>query len=223
MLKHADKSECVEALIFGQAGFLDDKKVDDEYIRLLKREYALLSHKYSLGASKLNMAQWKFLRLRPANFPTIRLAQFAGLLLQQKNIVSKIFEAVTYEELKLLFSVKQSDYWLHHYLLGKISREEIAVLGEMSIDNIIVNTVAPLLVAYGKLKDDSLYLERAIMMLQQVPSEFNFITRRWATVGIKSKMAFDSQGLIELYTNFCSKRRCLDCNIGASLLKPIRK
>ncbi|SKC45351.1 DUF2851 family protein [Ohtaekwangia koreensis] len=223
VLKHADKSECVEALIFGQAGFLDDKKVDDEYIRLLKREYALLSHKYSLGSSKLNLAQWKFLRLRPANFPTIRLAQFAGLLLHQKNIVSKILEAVTYEELKLLFSVKQSDYWLHHYLLGKTSREAIAVLGEMSIDNIIVNTVAPLLVAYGKLKDDSLYLERAIMILQQVPSEFNFITRRWATVGIKSKMAFDSQGLIELYTNFCSKRRCLDCNIGASLLKPIRK
>jgi hypothetical protein len=190
---------------------------------VLRREHALLSHKYSLQTLQLNRAQWKFLRLRPANFPTIRLAQFASLLQKQKNIVSKLLEAATYQDLKTIFSVRQSDYWQNHYQVGKTSRDEIAMLGDMSIDNIVVNTVVPLLAAYGKLKDDGVYLERAVTILQQVPAEWNIITRRWATIGVKPASSFDSQALIELYTNFCSKHRCLDCNIGASLLKPLGK
>jgi hypothetical protein len=223
ILKHLDKPACVEALVFGQSGFLEESDTNDEYIRVLRREHALLSHKYSLQTQQLNRAQWKFLRLRPANFPTIRLAQFASLLQKQKNIVSKLLEAATYQDLKAIFSVRQSDYWQNHYQVGKTSRDEIAMLGDMSIDNIVVNTVVPLLAAYGKLKDDGVYLERAITILQQVPAEWNIITRRWATIGVKPASSFDSQALIELYTNFCSKHRCLDCNIGASLLKPLGK
>ena len=223
LLKHLDKPACVEALVFGQSGFLEESDASDEYIRVLRREHAALSHKYSLQTRQLNRAQWKFLRLRPANFPTIRLAQFASLLQKQKNIVSKLLEATSYEELRAIFSVRQSDYWQNHYQAGKISRDEIAMLGDMSIDNIIVNTVVPLLAVYGKLKDDGSYLERAVAIVQQVPAEWNIITRRWTTTGIKPASAFDSQALIELYTNFCSKHRCLDCNIGASLLKPVCK
>jgi hypothetical protein len=223
ILRHLDKPASVEALVFGQSGFLEENDTTDDYIRVLRREHALLSHKYSLHERQLNRTQWKFLRLRPANFPTIRLAQFASLLQKQKNIVSKILETETYEDLRILFTVRQSDYWQNHYQAGKISRDEIATLGDMSIDNIIVNTIVPMLAAYGKLKDDGAYLERAVTILQHVPAEWNFITRRWATVGIKPVSAFDSQALIELYTNFCSKHRCLDCNIGASLLKPVCK
>ncbi|HEY9047978.1 MAG TPA: DUF2851 family protein [Ohtaekwangia sp.] len=222
LLKHADAAVSIEALLFGQAGFLDDDKIHgDDYLSMLKREYIFLSHKFSLHERKLSKAQWRFLRLRPANFPTIRLAQFAALLLHQKNIVSKILEAETYPELKQLFVAQQSPYWRQHYQPGKLSREEIPWLGEMSIDNIIVNTVVPLLAAYGKLKDDQAYIDRAITILQAVPSESNSIVSRWQALGIKTLTAFDSQAAIELFTCFCSKHRCLDCNIGASLLKPV--
>lgn len=221
LLKHADAAASIEALLFGQSGFLDEEVANDDYIHLLKREYTVLSHKFSLHDRKLNKAQWKFLRLRPANFPTIRLAQFAALLLNQKNIVSKILEAETYQELRQLFAARQSPYWRQHYQPGKIVREEIPWLGDMSIDNIIINTVIPILAAYGKLRDDQVYTDRAIAILQTVSSESNSIVNRWQALGIKTTTAFDSQACIELFTNFCSKHRCLDCNIGASLLKPV--
>lgn len=223
LMKHADKSENVEALLFGTAGFLDDNAESDLYGTLLIREYKNFRQKYSLGTKQLNRAQWKFLRLRPANFPTIRLAQFANLLQSKKNIFSRILEMENAREMKDFFSVQQSTYWQQHYQLSKPSPDGIAGLGEMSIDNIIINTVVPLLVAYGKLKDNEYLVERAVNILQQVGSEANNITRRWQALTIKSKSAFDSQALIELFTGFCCKRRCLDCNVGVALLKPDSK
>ncbi|WP_276365606.1 DUF2851 family protein [Chryseolinea sp. H1M3-3] len=215
--KHGDKLLHLEALLFGQAGFLEEN-ADDEQYQLLKREYNLLRQKYQLSDRRLNKAQWKFLRLRPANFPTIRLAQLAALIYERPMLFSMMLETETYKAFVALFSIEQSSYWIHHYRFFKNSKEPVSCIGEASISNIIINTVVPLLVAYGKSKDDQRYIDRAIVILQQTPGENNAIITQWKSLGLKSKSAFDSQALIELQNNYCSKRRCLDCNIGISLI-----
>ncbi len=221
LLKHADKLHQVEALLFGHAGFLDDE-FNHPYFLLLKREYDLLSKKYGLTEKKLHSAQWRFLRLRPANFPTIRIAQFASLLASEKNIFSKLLEAQTYSELFKIFSVQQSEYWTHHYQFSENKLEKIPMLGAMSIDNIIINTVVPILVAYGKMKGEQELIDRAVSVLSEITAEDNSITKRWMTITQPVKTAFDSQALIELYNNFCLKKKCLDCNIGTALIKPVQ-
>lgn len=220
LLKHADRPEQVEALLFGQAGFLDEKGSDD-YFNILKREYLVLGKKYNLFENKLDKAQWKFLRLRPANFPSLRIAQLAALIGEKKNIFSKLIEAHSYHMLQWVFSVKQSLYWQRHYQFFKAQDEDIAPMGAMSIDNIIINTVVPLLVAYGKMKDDQVYVDRAVEILQHVTSEDNTILKNWKQLGMKSESAADSQALIELHNEFCLKRRCLDCNIGFFVIQPV--
>lgn len=219
LLKHADRLEQAEAMLFGQAGFLNEKG-NDEYFSILKREYAILGKKYNLSENRLSKAQWKFLRLRPANFPTLRLAQLAALICQEKNIFSRLIEAYSYEMLQVIFSAKQSPYWQRHYQFFKAQDEEIAPIGSMSIDNIIINTVVPLLVAYGKTKDEQIYIDRAVEILQHITTEDNTILKSWKQLGVKSNSAADSQALIELHNNFCLKRRCLDCNIGFYVIQP---
>lgn len=219
LLKHADHPAQVEGLLFGQAGFLDDEGADD-YFHLLKREYTLLGKKFNLYDHRLNRVQWKFMRLRPANFPTLRLAQLAALIGNRKNIFSQLLEAGSYRQLHALFSVNQSAYWQRHYQFFKPVSEIIPPMGPMSIDNIIINTVVPLLVAHGKVKDDQPLVDRAVDILQHVASEENAIIKSWNALGIKSASAGDSQALIELHNNFCLKRRCLDCNIGFSIIQP---
>ena len=217
--KQSSNLHQIEALLFGQAGMLETK-TKDEYHSLIYREYQLLKVKYSLATSRLNAAQWKFLRLRPANFPTLRIAQFAALLFSQKNIFSKILELDSYQSLKMILEVAQSEYWQIHYRFGKKALEKVPCLGESSFQNILINSVVPFFVAYGKAKDDTSYLDRAMSFLEHIPAEKNKITRAWGELGISVKTSFDSQALIEQYNNFCQKRQCLNCAIGASLLKP---
>jgi hypothetical protein len=217
--KHRSNPLEVEALLFGQAGFLV-AKTKDEYLTQLFNTYQFLAKKYNLLEIQMNVAQWKFLRLRPANFPTIRLAQFASLLCSHKNIFTNLIESSSYQQLSHLFEIHQSAYWKTHYRFGKKSKGEVPSLGESSNENIIINTVVPLFVAYGQSRDDYSFVERAISILQSIPSEKNRITRVWQELGYVSKTAFDSQGLIELYNNFCQRRACLNCTIGSSLLKP---
>lgn len=216
LLKH-NHSVQVEALLFGQAGLLDDVKTDS-YFTLLKREYEILARKFSLWDSRMNRSQWKFLRLRPANFPTIRIAQLASLVVNQKNIFSKIVDATSYKDLMTMFSVTQSDYWQNHYRFEYPTGEKIAGLGESSVHNLLINSVAPLLVAYGKTRDEQVYVDRAIEFLQQIPAEQNAITSRWKKQDVGATSAADSQGLIELFNSYCAKKRCLDCNLGFSIL-----
>lgn len=217
--KHSDSLLHVEALLFGQAGFLEED-LDGDYYRLLRREYNLLRQKFKLSDRRLNKAQWKFLRLRPANFPTIRLAEFAALLYYKPSLFSTILETEAYQDLEALFSVKQSEFWTEHYTFSKNAKETVKGLGFSSIATIIINAVIPLLVAYGKSRNDQNYVDRAITILQHTPGESNTIIAQWKELGIRSKSAFDSQALIELQNNYCGKRRCLECNIGVSLLNP---
>jgi hypothetical protein len=219
LMKHADKHLQIEALLFGQAGFLEQES-KDEYHADLKREYALLSRKFNLESSRLNEAQWRFLRLRPANFPSTRLAQLASLLFHHKNIFSGILSSNSHKHLLELFTSEQSVYWQHHYQFFAPIEKKLPSIGKESIDNIIINSVVPILVAYGKSRGAQHYVDKGIDILQQVPSEKNSIIEIWKQLGVQSKSAFYSQALIELHNNYCLKRRCLDCSIGFSILQP---
>ncbi|HNU42301.1 MAG TPA: DUF2851 family protein, partial [Cyclobacteriaceae bacterium] len=144
--KHRSKIEQTEALLFGQAGFLVTK-TRDEYLTTLFNEFEFLNKKYNL--KQLQPSQWKFLRLRPANFPTIRLAQFAALLYSCDNIFSTLITTNSYKEIESLFQVQTSLYWKQHYRFGKPATGSVPALGADSRDVILINTVIPLLIAYG--------------------------------------------------------------------------
>jgi hypothetical protein len=217
LLKHLDKSIQLEALLFGQAGFLEKVK-DDDYTTILKREFSVLSTKYKLEKKQMNLVQWRFLRLRPANFPTVRLAQIASLLASQRSLFSRIVESISYTDLTTIFAINQSEYWQHHYHPGKKSNTKVPALGKSSIENIMINTIAPMLTAYGQLNDEQIFIDRAVEILQHLPGEDNKIVREWSKLGHQVISAFDSQGLIELYNNFCLKRRCLECTVGAHII-----
>jgi hypothetical protein len=120
-----------------------------------------------------------------------------------------------------MLSAAQSQYWQHHYLFGKYIQEVVPPLGKSSVDNIIINTVVPVVVAYAKANDEQILLGRALEILQRIPGETNEITKKWNSLGIRSKTAFDSQALLELHNNFCLRRRCLDCTIGSALVRPV--
>ncbi len=217
--KHSDKREQIEALLFGQAGFLESSK-GDEYYSKLQREHRLLVQKYSLLQKKMSKAQWRFLRLRPANFPSLRLAQFGAILHSRQNLFSAILSVDDIKGLMSLFTAMPSSYWLSHYQFSKKSKSEVHELGQMSIENVIINTIAPVWVAYGRMIDEQKWVDLSLKILQQLPAEQNKITQAWKELGIISKTSFDSQGLIELYNNFCQQKNCLNCNIGASLMRP---
>ncbi|GAB1444954.1 MAG: DUF2851 family protein [Cyclobacteriaceae bacterium] len=219
LLKHGDSLMQIEALLFGQAGFLE-YGIKDEYFKELQSEYKVLAVKYGLNNQKLNKENWKFLRLRPANFPTIRIAQFSALFHKNRNFFSKLIEMDI--DIVKLFEISTSSYWHSHYRFGRKTARSISNLGMESINNLIINTVVPLLVAYGKSQDDQPMIDRAVEMLHGIKAENNRITKSWNDIGLAVKDSFDSQALIELNNNFCLKRRCLACNIGIEILKPIK-
>lgn len=216
--KHANNLLQIEALLFGQAGMLETK-TKHEYISALFKEYQFLSAKYGLADSKLNPAQWKFLRLRPANFPTLRVAQFARLLQSQSGLFSQIIEG-TKEEWKALLDAHPSEYWQTHYHFAKPSARQEHALGEESKLVLMINAVIPILVAYSKQTDNEALMEKAIHWLQALPAEKNRIISYWNSLGLQAESAFDSQALIEQYNHFCNQRQCLNCAVGTSLIKP---
>lgn len=219
VLKHSANLLQVEALLFGQAGLLDNN-YRDSYFLSLKREFSLLDRKYNLAGRKLNPAQWRFLRLRPSNFPTLRMAQLAAFLHNNPRIFSILQETTDLKALQSIFALEQSEYWLRHYRFGVRQSKVVPHMGIDSINNIVVNTVVPVLVAYGRVVGEPHWMERSIDFLKRMPGEQNAITRKWNDLGETTTSAFDSQALIELYREFCLKRRCLDCAIGSSLVKP---
>ncbi len=207
----------LEALLFGQAGFLDAYQDDlDDYVKNLQIKYNYLKHKHQLVP--MSVQEWKFLRLRPANFPPVRLAQFAALLHQQTHLFTPLLNIETYKELTKLLQITSSDYWQTHYHLGKLTTKNYSHLGTDSANNLIINTVAPLLAAYSMQTDNDVFTTKAIRFFEQLPAENNQITRTWEEVGLPVKTAFDSQASIELYQSFCTPKKCLQCRVGKEIL-----
>ena len=205
----------LEALLFGQAGLLS-KENDDEYIRLLQNEYRFLQQKFSL--QPIDSHLWKFLRLRPHNFPTIRIAQLAQLLYTSGNITDELLSEEKIEHIKTKFDVQASNYWNTHFTFGKTSPESVKKLGKDAIQTILINMAAPFLFAYGKCFNNETADEKALRWLEELPPEDNHITRGWSLLGIKPNNAFHSQALLQLKTMYCDKKRCLHCAIGNDLL-----
>ena len=208
-----------EAMLFGTAGLLDVVDKPDEYVSALQREYRFLSVKYQLSDKQVTAHAWKWGRLRPANFPTLRLAQLARLLTKHASLFSLFVGTNDVTTLLKSLQVTPSDYWQSHYRFEKPTETTVPTLGQNSAQNIVINTVVPLLAAYAHHRGEPGYIDRAIALLEQLPAEKNRLTDSWNALGLSVRTAFDSQASIELYNEFCSAKKCLSCQIGAGLLK----
>ncbi len=208
----------LEALLLGQANFLE-KPPQDAYTETLQKEFRFLKSKYQLP---FVYEQPAMLRMRPAAFPTIRLALLAALVHKAQHLFATIKETQDLSVITQLLQAQASSYWDTHYVLGKPTNRHLAkILGTDMVENIVINTIAPLLFAYGSHTKEERYKEKAIAWLMQIPAEHNRLLKPWHDVGVLNQHAADSQALIELTKNYCYEKRCLECAIGNRLLKPI--
>jgi len=215
LAKHKYQQNQLEALLFGQALLLNED-FEEDYPKLLQREYKFLSAKYKL--KQINKAP-DFLRMRPANFPTIRLAQLAALIFKSTHLFSRILEMETVTQLKDLFDVTTIDYWHYHYRFDEAADYKEKNLGKSMIANIIINTVVPVLFAYGMYHKNQPAKDKAVYYLSNLSAETNSITKQWQVKNVVNKNALDSQALIELKNNYCNEKRCLSCAVGNKLLR----
>lgn len=213
--KHKNQVIQLEAILFGQAGLLGNKYKED-YPKLLWREYKFLKEKYKLKPVHQPI---HFLRMRPGNFPTIRLAQLAMLINDSSHLFSKIKEAQHVKEIKKWFDVTANDYWHYHYRFDESSTFKKKNIGTAMIDNIIINTIAPVLFVYGSYHDEYKYKDKALKWLEQTAAESNSITKGFSKLNVDNKNAFDSQALIELKNEYCNEKRCLECGVGNAILR----
>ncbi|MCE3280730.1 MAG: hypothetical protein K0S44_2921, partial [Bacteroidetes bacterium] len=216
LAKHKNSLLSIEAMLYGQAGMLE-QHFEDKYPLSLQNEYVFLRQKFRLQPMDKHL--WKFLRLRPINFPSVRIAQFADLIHRSSNLFSKIINAKTVEEFHKLFDVSVSPYWESHYVFDKVTAVKKKNLGEEAVNSILINSVVPFLFVYGKYKGEDEFVSRSIDLLENIRSENNSIIKEWKLRKISSENAYTSQALIQLKNEYCKSKKCLNCNIGNYLLK----
>lgn len=213
--KHRNSLIQIEALLFGQAGFLNEKPTD-EYQAQLAQEYAFLQRKFDLHPMEKHV--WMLLRMRPGNFPTIRIAQLAMLLHKTENLADRILSHGELQDYETLLDVTASNYWDTHYLFGKESARRTKSLGKQSIERIIINTLVPYLFTYGMERKNEALKEKSLRLLEQLPAEQNSVLEQWQGVGIKAENGFFSQALLQMKKEYCDKKRCLACIIGKQIV-----
>ncbi|WP_203293290.1 DUF2851 family protein [Luteirhabdus pelagi] len=206
----------LEALLFGMAGLLV-KDLKDEYYLELQNEYAYLCQKFQLSPTVQQIP--KFSRLRPPNFPTLRLAQFAALLHQHDRLFDACMQLKNSEEAYAFFSVSPSDYWKMHFNFGTTSSPKEKSLSNSFIDLLLINAVLPIKFQYAKHRftEDP---ETIVAFSLHLKPETNTIIKRFKKLQLPVASAMESQALLQLYNQYCIRSKCLDCAIGASLLKP---
>lgn len=224
--KHRDDLFQIEAIFLGQAGLLDideiaekyrSKVMADEYFTRLINEYRYLAHKFSL--TPMDSKMWRFLRLRPQNFPHIRISQLATLYHERRTNLSMLAECQSLNDLRQMLTTHVSPYWETHYSFGSESSKSKKNLSAASIDLLIINTAIPMLFAYGRHLHKEDLCDRAFDILDQLKAENNNIVRMWKECGMEVKTAGDSQALIQLKKEYCDRRECLRCRIGYEYLK----
>ena len=223
---HRDDALQVEAFFIGQAGLLQlesiperyrEQALNDGYYMKLQQEYNYLARKFSM--KPMNYGDWKFLRMRPQNFPHIRISQLANLYYERKAGLSDLIECKTVNDIQQLLSTTVSPYWETHYTFGAKSSRRSKHLSANSLRLIIINTAIPMYFAYGRYKNDEQLCDRALYFLEQLKAEDNHITRMWSDCGMEIENAGDSQALIQQKNNYCDRKDCLRCRIGYYYLK----
>lgn len=214
--KHHQNPTQTFALVFGMAGFLET--IEDEYQQQLAEEFDYLSKKYELEPV-LQRHHWKHAKMRPANFPSVRLAQMAAFLCHNDQIFATLIRSTQMKQVEKMVRKELPEYWKTHFDFGKPSKKDQQI-GKTSLENIVINSLAPVLGAYSKYLDELSYMDTAQKLLEQLPAENNNILRQWESIGISPSNAGESQALIHQYKDYCNKKRCLRCNIGVSILKP---
>lgn len=215
LAKHKNQIHQLEALLFGQAHLLD-ATFQEDYPLMLQREYLFLQKKYHLSPVNTTAC---FLRMRPANFPSLRLAQLAMLIYNGTHLFSKMKEISSLKEAKEHFNITCNDYWHYRYLFDEPASFKPKHLGAQMINTIFINTIIPVLFANGLHASDEKSKEKAVRWLGEIKAEENAITVAWKESGIKNVTALDSQGLIQLMNQYCQDRRCLECALGNKILK----
>ncbi len=215
--RHHHNLHQLEALLFGQAGMLE-ADIPDDYHQSLKQEYLFLKSKYNLTTMPPHL--WKYLRMRPAAFPDVRIAQMAQILHKHEHLLSRILTIDNIEDMERVFKVEAVGYWITHYRFGKESRRHSKkALGTMSGHSIIINAVIPFLFVYGKYHNKEALSQRALYYLESLPAEHNNISQLFSNLGRKVSSALQSQALLQLKSYYCNAKKCLDCNIGSQILK----
>ena len=217
LAKHRKQIHQIEALLFGQAGLLD-ANFEEDYPKLLQREYRLLKNKYSL---KPVQATLLFMRMRPGNFPSVRLAQLAMLIHESTHLFSTIRAARSLSAIRALLNITANDYWHYHYNFENPGAFKKKILGTQMAGNIIINTVIPIVFAYGAHQNEQEYKNKALNWLEELGPEKNAITKVFANLGIANKHASDSQALIQLKNEYCNKKLCLECAVGNKLINGV--
>jgi len=217
LAKHRGNALQIEALLFGQAGFLE-QDFEEAYPQALQKEYRYLKQKYSLQPMPVHL--WKFMRMRPANFPTVRIAQFAALIQQSVHLFSQIIETTTVAEMSSLFDVTAGSYWDTHCRFDEQQKSASPKhMGITSVQNIIINTVAPIRFLYALQHGQTHQQELALQLLEELPAEQNNVLSVWEAHGWEAVNAAQSQSQIQLFRNYCSSKRCLECSIGLSIIR----
>lgn len=215
LYQHHDSHTQLYALLFGQAGMLDHEPCDDYYTNL-QNEYNYLKYKYKL--TPIPEKCWFFLRMRPNNFPTIRIAQLAELIYHHPNLFAELTRFENKEQCYRMFGSEPNEYWKHHYLFGKESKTHCTTPGPSTIDLLLINSIVPLLFAYGNFRGDAAMQEKALEILEQLPFEKNHITRKYQEAGFPCQNATCSQAILELQKYYCTPKKCLQCQIGVKII-----
>ena len=204
----------IEALLYGQSGLLDVPH-EDVYFRALIKEYDFLKQKFQLSTNGIVPVQ--FFRLRPQNFPTIRMSQLANLYHKSQNIFSKAIEIQTTSEAYKLFEIGVSNYWETHFTFSKVSKASNKKLSKAFIDLVLINTIVPIKFAYAKHlgKDAN---DGILKLIREIKPETNSIINKFKELKISADSAFKTQALLQLKNDYCFKNKCLSCAIGNTLL-----
>ncbi len=218
LMKNHDDLITLEALLFGQAGLLE-KSFQEPYPMKLKNEYHYLGKKYDLP-ERLHKRLWKYSRMRPANFPDMRIAQLAAMIhVNQGRLFSKVLTMNAQDNICDVMRAEVNTYWNRHYRLDSKSRHNIKKMGVATLHNILINVLAPLFFIYGKERNKASFVEHGLDLMAKIPGEQNRITSTWKALGREPANAGESQGMIELFKQYCLARKCLKCSIGHQILK----
>lgn len=218
LLLYCDDLLNIEALLFGQAGLLSTN-CDDSYLLELRNRFSFLKHKHSL--EPISSGVWKFMRTRPSNYPSLRLAQLAALIPSIQEFLQNVIQKriISLEALRKSLNVRVSHYWQYHYHFGmKMPRKTRGMLSINTQNHIIINTIIPFLYVYACLQNDIDLQHQLYLLMKKIPAEKNSIIRLWNKAGIVPQNALESQALIEQYQQFCYRKKCLECNVGATII-----